>query len=133
MDATHHKTYFGAVGAGDCHSHVYEDKYPLIPNRAVVPPYSPVSAYREVQQAIGTERAMVGQPMGDGLDNSCTLSAPGIAVIAPESCWWASNWPHLGRNPAPSSVAMYALSLEDVFMAGCAPDGASVRIADRRV
>ncbi len=86
MNTTDKRSYPGAC---DCHTHIYEDKYPLIPNVAVVPPHSPVSAYREVQKAMGTERAVVVQPMGYGFDNSCTLaalqelgaSARGIAAI----------------------------------------------------
>ena len=87
MQATHYKTYAGAC---DCHVHIYEDQYPLIPNVAVIPPHSPVSAYRAVQQALGLERAVIVQPTGYGFDNSCSLaalaelgeSARGIALIA---------------------------------------------------
>lgn len=90
MQATHHKTYTGAC---DCHVHIYEDQYPLIPNVAVVPPHSPVSSYREVQRALGLERAVIVQPTGYGFDNSCSLaalaelgeSARGIALITPDA------------------------------------------------
>ena len=90
MDSTKNKKYAGAC---DCHVHIYDDKYALIPNAAVIPPHSPVSAYRKVQQALGLERAIIVQPTGYGFDNSCSLaalaelgdSARGIALIAPEA------------------------------------------------
>jgi D-galactarolactone isomerase len=90
VQATQNTTYAGAC---DCHVHIYEDKYPLIPNVAVIPPHSPVSAYREVQQACGLSRAVIVQPTGYGFDNSCTLaalaemgeSARGIALIGPDA------------------------------------------------
>lgn len=90
METTRKKTYPGAC---DCHVHIYEDRYPLIPNVAVIPPHSPVSAYREVQQALGLERVIIVQPTGYGFDNSCSLaalaelgaSARGIALVAPDA------------------------------------------------
>ena len=90
MQATHNTTYDGAC---DCHVHIYEDKYPLIPNVTVIPPHSPVSAYREVQRALGLSRAVIVQPTGYGWDNSCTLdaltqlgdAARGIALVAPDA------------------------------------------------
>lgn len=90
MQATLNKTYAGAC---DCHVHIYEDHYPLIPNVALIPPHSPVSAYREVQQALGLERTVIVQPTGYGFDNRCSLaaiaelgdSARGIALVAPDA------------------------------------------------
>ena len=32
-----------------------------------------------------------------------------LAEKFPERCLWASNWPHPGRHPAPSNVALYDL------------------------
>jgi D-galactarolactone isomerase len=90
MEPTRNTRYTGAC---DCHVHIYEDRFPLIPNVAWVPPHSPVSAYREqVQQPLGIDRAVVVQPTGYGFDNSCTLdalaqfgdAARGIALVAPE-------------------------------------------------
>ena len=80
-------------GACDCHVHIYDEAYPLIPNVPVIPPHAPVSAYREVQQALGLERAIIVQPTGYGFDNRCALaaladlgeSARGIALIAPDA------------------------------------------------
>ena len=89
MQATQNTTYDGAC---DCHVHIYEDKYPMVPNVAWVPPHLPVSTYREVQKALGLSRAVVVQPSAYGFDNSCTLDAVaqlgesgrGIALVAPE-------------------------------------------------
>ena len=90
MEPTRNTRYPGAC---DCHVHIYEDRFPLIPNVAWVPPHSPVSAYRtEVQEPLGIDRAIVVQPTGYGFDNSCTLdalaqfgdSARGIALVAPD-------------------------------------------------
>ncbi|WP_218508583.1 amidohydrolase [Variovorax sp. dw_308] len=81
-------------GACDCHVHIYEDGYPVVPNAAWLPRHSPVSAYRsEVQAQVGLQRAIVVQPTGYGFDNRCTLaalaqlgdSARGIAVVAPDA------------------------------------------------
>ena len=51
-------------GACDCHVHIYEDSYPLVPGVAWVPRHSPVSLYRKAQQAVGLQRAVVVQPTG---------------------------------------------------------------------
>ncbi len=90
MDSTHHTTYPGAC---DCHVHIYEDKYPLIPNVSWVPRHSPVSSYREVQKALGLQRTIIVQPTGYGYDNSCMLDAlaqlgddaRGIGLLAPDA------------------------------------------------
>ena len=90
MQKTQNKTYPGAC---DCHVHIYEDKFPLIPTVAWVPTNLPVSSYRDVQQALGLDRAIIVQPTGYGFDNSCTLdavaqlgdNARGIALIAPDA------------------------------------------------
>jgi len=39
--------------------------------------------------------------------------ARGFARDYPERCLWASNWPHLGRNPRPEDAALLALLLQD--------------------
>jgi len=62
-------------GACDCHVHIYEDGYPLAAGATFKPPHSPVSAYREVQRALGLERAVLVQPTGYGFDNRCLLDA----------------------------------------------------------
>lgn len=89
MQHTSNPTYANAC---DCHVHIYEDQYPLVPKVAWVPRHSPVAVYRrEVQDAVGLQRAIVVQPTAYGFDNSCTLAAlaefgavaRGIALVAP--------------------------------------------------
>ncbi|MDB5893813.1 MAG: amidohydrolase [Rhodoferax sp.] len=77
----------------DCHVHIYDQRFPLLPNLPVTPPDAPVSAYRGVQQALGLRRAIIVQPTGYGFDNACTLDAlaqlgndaRGIALVAPDA------------------------------------------------
>ncbi|MGF6267196.1 D-galactarolactone isomerase [Paraburkholderia youngii] len=78
-------------GASDCHIHIYEEGYPFAPHASVAPPPAPVSAYRQVQEALGLTRAVIVQPTGYGFDNSCTLAAVkalgvdarGVAMLPP--------------------------------------------------
>jgi D-galactarolactone isomerase len=75
--------------ACDCHVHIYEDRFPLAPSATFRPPHSPVAAYREMQAALGLQRAVLVQPTGYGLDNACLLDAlaqmgdraRGVAVV----------------------------------------------------
>jgi D-galactarolactone isomerase len=68
-------------GSCDTHMHIYEKRFPLMPD-AVVPPEAPVAAYREVQRRLGIERTVIVQPNAYGKDNSCTLEA--IAALGIE-------------------------------------------------
>jgi D-galactarolactone isomerase len=68
-------------GSCDTHMHIYEKRFPLVPD-AVVPPEAPVAAYREVQRRLGIERTVIVQPNAYGKDNSCTLEA--IAALGIE-------------------------------------------------
>jgi D-galactarolactone isomerase len=80
------------AGACDCHVHVFEDGYPLAPTATFTPPHAPLSAYRQVQKALGLARVVLVQPTGYGFDNSCLLAAlaqlgsdaRGIAVVPPD-------------------------------------------------
>ncbi len=80
------------AGACDCHIHVYERAYALAPSAPFAPPEAPATAYRDVQRALGLERAIVVQPTAYGFDNSCTLAAiaelgagaRGIAIVPPD-------------------------------------------------
>jgi D-galactarolactone isomerase len=75
--------------ACDCHMHVYEDRFPVVPQATFKPPHAPLSDYLEVRRALGLARAVVVQPNGYGFDNRCTLeamaalgaSARGIATV----------------------------------------------------
>ena len=48
------------IGACDCHMHVYDSRFQLLPNLAVTPPDAPVAKYRTVQQALGLEATWSG-------------------------------------------------------------------------
>jgi len=78
----------------DCHVHIYENGYPILPRVAWLPVHSPVSRYRrEVQQPLGLAHAVLVQPTAYGFDNSCMLDAldqfggraRGIALLDPQA------------------------------------------------
>lgn len=79
-------------GACDCHIHLYEEGRPLAPTSPFKPPHAPLSAYREVQRALGLSRVLLVQPMGYGYDNGCMLdalaelgaTAHAIAILPPD-------------------------------------------------
>jgi D-galactarolactone isomerase len=62
-------------GACDCHMHIYEDRYPLVPQAVSKPPHAPLTDYRAVQKSLGLSRAVLVQPNGYGYDNRCMLEA----------------------------------------------------------
>ena len=51
------------------------------------------------------ETSKTGAPGYDDV----SLLARTLVEKFPERCLWASNWPHPGRNPPPSEVALYDL------------------------
>jgi D-galactarolactone isomerase len=61
--------------ACDCHMHIYEDRFPVVPQALFKPPHAPLADYRQIQRALGLERAVIVQPNGYGFDNRCTLEA----------------------------------------------------------
>lgn len=71
-------------GACDCHVHIYEDRFQLAASATFKPPHSPVSAYRQVQRALGLQRAVLVQPTGYGFDNACLLDA--LAQMGEAAC-----------------------------------------------
>lgn len=70
-------------GACDTHMHVYEDRFPLVPNAIFKPPHAPVSDYLAMRRRLGIERTIVVQPSGYGFDNTCMLEA--IAAMGPSA------------------------------------------------
>lgn len=81
-------------GACDCHVHIYEDRYPILPKVAWVPRHSPVPLYRaQVQEPLGIERAVLVQPTAYGFDHDCLLdalrqfdgAARGVALVPPDA------------------------------------------------
>jgi D-galactarolactone isomerase len=55
--------------------HVYEDRFPIVPQATFKPPHAPLAEYREIQRTLGLTRAVIVQPNGYGFDNRCTLEA----------------------------------------------------------
>src|SRR5437762_995014 len=78
--------------ACDCHMHIYEDRFPLVPEATFKPPHAPLSDYLRVQRGLGFSHAVIVQPNGYGFDNTCTLealsalgdAARGIATVPPD-------------------------------------------------
>lgn len=66
--------------ACDCHMHVFDDEYAVVPGASPVPAAS-VAQYRRVQSALGLTRTVVVAPSTYGLDNRCTLQA--LADLGP--------------------------------------------------
>jgi D-galactarolactone isomerase len=55
--------------------HIYEERFPLVPQALFKPPPAPLAEYLAVRRALGLARAVVVQPNGYGFDNRCTLEA----------------------------------------------------------
>ena len=80
-------------GACDCHIHIYEDHFPVVPQAVFKPPHAPLADYLEVRKALGLSRVVVVQPNGYGYDNTCTLeamaalgnTARGVAIVPPDT------------------------------------------------
>lgn len=77
-------------GACDCHMHIYEDRFPVVPQAVFKPPHAPLKDYLAVQKSLGLSRVVLVQPNGYGFDNRCLLealaalgkSARAIAIVA---------------------------------------------------
>jgi 2-pyrone-4,6-dicarboxylate lactonase len=61
--------------ATDCHTHVFESRYPMIPDRGYTPPDSSLSEMLAMHSRIGIERVVFTQPSIYGTDNSAILEA----------------------------------------------------------
>lgn len=80
-------------GACDCHLHVYDSRHPAVAGAALLPPDASIADYRQVQQRMGTTRAVLVTPSTYGTDNATLLeglaqlgaSGRGVAVIAPDA------------------------------------------------
>lgn len=76
--------------ACDAHMHIFAPQFAPSAHWRRTPPDAPVSAYRQLQQRLGTARTVVVTPSTYGTDNACTLdalrqlgaSARGVAVVA---------------------------------------------------
>lgn len=82
----------------------------------VSPDHTSFQAFQALQRLLDTGRTWIklsaphetSKTGAPGYDD-VSLLARTLAEKFPERCLWGSNWPHPGRNPAPSSVAMYDL------------------------
>lgn len=63
------------AGSVDCHTHVFVDGYPLIPNRGYTPPQSTLADMAAMHAQLGVERVVFTQPSVYGTDNSAILDA----------------------------------------------------------
>lgn len=66
-------------GAVDCHTHLFESRYPLSPNRGYNPPDSTLDDMLFMHSQIGIERVVFTQPSVYGTDNSAILD--GMAAL----------------------------------------------------
>lgn len=62
-------------GSVDCHTHVFVDGYPLIPNRGYNPPESNLGDMLAMHEKLGIDRVVFTQPSVYGTDNSAILDA----------------------------------------------------------
>jgi predicted TIM-barrel fold metal-dependent hydrolase len=62
-------------GSVDCHTHVFVDGYPLIPERGYNPPHSTLEDMLAMHEMLGIERVVFTQPSVYGTDNSAILDA----------------------------------------------------------
>lgn len=77
------------AGACDSHMHIFDPRFSPSPHWTRTPPVAEVSAYRKLQQRLGTSRTVVVTPSTYGTDNACTVdalsqlgdSARGVAVV----------------------------------------------------
>lgn len=63
------------AGAVDCHTHIFESRYPMIAQRGYTPPDSTLDDMLRMHNQIGIERVVFTQPSVYGTDNSAILDA----------------------------------------------------------
>jgi predicted TIM-barrel fold metal-dependent hydrolase len=63
------------AGSVDCHTHVFVDGYPMIPERGYNPPQSTLDDMLAMHARLGIERVVLTQPSVYGTDNSAILDA----------------------------------------------------------
>lgn len=62
-------------GATDCHHHVYDGRFALVPGAAYRPGDATAADYAAFRARLGFARSVVVQPSVYGTDNACTLDA----------------------------------------------------------
>ncbi len=63
------------AGSVDCHTHVFDSRYPLSPSRGYNPPDSTLDDMLAMHAQLGIERVVFTQPSVYGTDNSAILDA----------------------------------------------------------
>ena len=67
------------VGTIDTHVHVFDNRYPLSPDRGYTPPDSTLDDLRHLHTTLGVDRVVFTQPSVYGVDNSAILD--GMATL----------------------------------------------------
>ncbi len=62
-------------GSVDCHTHIFDSRYPLSPARGYNPPDSTLADLEAMHAQLGIERVVFTQPSAYGTDNSAILDA----------------------------------------------------------
>ena len=63
------------AGSVDCHTHIFDSRYPLSPARGYTPPDSTLADMAHMHSQLGIERVVFTQPSIYGVDNSAILDA----------------------------------------------------------
>lgn len=71
-------------GATDCHHHIFDVRYPALPNAVLRPADALISDYRALQQRLGTQRNVIVQPSTYGVDNRLLVES--IAAFGQAHC-----------------------------------------------
>ena len=71
------------AGTIDTHVHVFEERYPLSPDRGYNPPESTLADLKHLHATLGVERVVFTQPSIYGTDNSAILD--GVAALNAET------------------------------------------------
>jgi hypothetical protein len=83
--------------ACDSHMHIFDARFAPSPHWPRTPPQADVAMYRQLQQRLGTSRAVVVTPSTYGTDNACTLDALDRRAM------WRAAWPWSHRTwPMPN-------------------------------
>jgi predicted TIM-barrel fold metal-dependent hydrolase len=72
------------ANATDCHHHLYDSNFPMLPTATLRPADAWVCDYRKLQQRIGTTRNVVIQPSTYGVDNRLLVKS--IAEFGLKNC-----------------------------------------------
>lgn len=70
--------------ATDCHHHIFDARFPAVPNAVLRPADALVADYRALQKRLGTQRNVIVQPSTYGVDNRLLVAS--IAAFGQASC-----------------------------------------------